>query len=226
VRFIQRWLVVVVSLIAGCNQVVYVLPPTEILLRIHCDQVDLCAATKELRITLSVLNATWKAREPVSIVRETFRWPVEIPITPSKLEYSARTFEVVVEALDVEKKVLVQSRAITNFVVNAWRVLNVPISVCEGHAVEEGFLCNTDSACHGDSCSTCVEGSCQPVTVTPSDRLPAWEAPLEECVRQDACGYGRCVYTDDDYACVCASGPPDPGGKGCSVDEPPPSSDI
>lgn len=149
-----------------------VLAPTQVMLRVDTDPA-LREPLTALRFRVALREGdTWKAGAPIDIPRaELRRWPVDIPLTPTKKADDAKWFEVVVEAL-VGDDVVAQTRHISGFVEDDRRLLKLSIQACPTASVGPRGVC-ADEDCAGDDCTTCVaDGQCARVPTTKPDDLP------------------------------------------------------
>jgi hypothetical protein len=204
-------LVVLASLaISACDETKVVAAPTQIMLRIASTDETLLEGLTHVRASVSLREGdTWKKPVVATLAKDALRWPVDIPILPRVSADALKQFEVVVEALAGDE-VLAQGRAVTSFVPNERRVLEMWLYACAVH--EESFVC-ADTGCHGETCTACtMSGICAPVGVTTPDSLRPLDPGGYEDGGMDASGPaevdGDAAADADDIEADIQAGPP------------------
>lgn len=167
----RRVLLTIIALMSslGCKSEVVTQEPTQITLR-----MDLSPAVREqaqsLRVAIAAQESkAWSERGTRTLKLAGLPLPIDVPVVPGEGAPRDQTFEVVVDALGANGKVLVQARAITQFVPREQRVLTLALAPCG--AAPLGKLCEGDADCHGVTCQTCVQGTCQSTPIVPGSQL-------------------------------------------------------
>jgi EGF-like domain len=172
-------LVVCVLAVMGCSEARTAATKTQVTLRIQVQGAALLEKMTHVRVSLLRKDAQWVAAGSATIPIERIRWPLDVPIFPRAEDSISKPFEAIVDALAGDER-LAQTRAISSYVPNSLRVLEVWLHACPEH--EQGFVCAADD-CHGQECEICaVDGSCEAVGVTDPRDLPAFnpkEVPTE-----------------------------------------------
>jgi hypothetical protein len=161
-------------LVVGCASEKLVAAPTQVMLRIYNNDTALTERMTTLEVAFSLLEGSTYREYPVKrFPRSALVWPVDVPIIPGTHADEFKQFEVVVRAL-ADEDVLAEVRAITSFVPDQRKVLEVWLFLCPGHD-DAPFVCESPG-CHGEQCQTCLaDGSCGPVGVTDPGGLPVFE---------------------------------------------------
>lgn len=162
-------------------------PATQVTLRIEAEpQVQ--AVMYDLSVQLNSYERatkTWEPSEQRVLTLEKINWPVDIVILPQRGDAS-RIFEVVIEARDADRQVLVQERSITGFAPHDNRLLQIYLNVCRGRL---GVTC-ADTDCTGPNCKVCGVSKCEPVPMMTGDDLPPIDEPdpePAECKKPEGC---------------------------------------
>lgn len=155
----------------GCPSSKVVSAPTQVMLRIYNNDPALSEQMTTLEVAFSLLEGDTYREYPVKRFDQAkLAWPVDVPIIPGKHGDEFKQFEVVVRAL-ADERVLAEARAVTSFVPEERRVLEVWLYMCPGHD-EPSFACATPD-CHGESCEVCLaDGNCRAVGLTTPTDLP------------------------------------------------------
>ncbi len=122
---------------AGCDtEIREVLATTQVTLRVTSEDPALRARIDELRASLWLLeDAGPSLRSHVNIPGTELRWPVDIPIVPSRAEDEDAAFEVAVEAWG-EGRLLVEKRVRDRFMRKTVRMVLVPLTDDQADAGE------------------------------------------------------------------------------------------
>lgn len=158
---------------AGCEgETTTVVAATQLLVSVDFSP-QLRSDTDSLRASVFTRSSgTWAAGSSVTLSTKSLRWPVDLPLLPSKPAHETADVEVVLEALSTGK-VLAETRVLSRFVPNQHRSLRALLEVCRG---EPGLVCS-EAGCHGEACTICgPSGACVGVTSTvaePSLQLDA-----------------------------------------------------
>jgi hypothetical protein len=151
------------SAIVGCEgETKTVTAATQLLVSV--DFVEgLRTSADSLRASVYIRSANvWERGSSVTLSTAGLRWPVDLPLLPSKSEHESADIEIVLEALK-DRQVLAETRLLSHFVHNEHRTLRALLAVCRG---EVGLVCSP-AGCHGDACSICgPSGACVPVVLT------------------------------------------------------------
>lgn len=168
-----RWLALGSVLLTACGPKL-VTASTQVMLRVYNDDPALLAQMRDLSVSFALRqNGSWHTYPKKTFAKKGLSWPVDIPIIPTRKEDRFKQFEVVVRALS-GATVLAETRAVSSFVPDQRRVLEVWLYSCEGH--DPGFAC-AEPNCHGELCSVCqTDGTCRPVGASDPHALP----PLTE----------------------------------------------
>jgi hypothetical protein len=224
-----------VLLLGACRPKVEQVPATQVVVRIEADP-EVRAVLAQLRVrTASEQNGRWVERNRKTFAQAALKWPVDIVLTPRMESEADRPFEVIVEALRADERVLVQARVLTAFVLRETRVLPLQLARCGDQSL--GFLCDTEE-CLGPECETCVNGRCAstpfvrpeslaPFTppgdadddvTPPGDADDGSDAGPELCDLSACAPEATCKLSGEEAVCAC---PPGYWGDGtsCTRDE-------
>ncbi|MDB4976254.1 MAG: hypothetical protein JWN48_4595 [Myxococcaceae bacterium] len=149
------------GLLPACSSVVYEDAPTQVLLRLSCDDEALLAQMQSLRIAVSTLeDGQWSEAKPLVLDIAELEWPVEIPVFPRRGSDSSRMFQVVAQALKAGKP-LAETRVVANFANGVHQILERDLFSCPTHAAH--YICQ-ERPCDGEECLVCGKtGSCDAV---------------------------------------------------------------
>lgn len=214
----------------ACGDDVRVLARTQLTLRVSASD-EVREQLAKLRVSVAIAR-----RDRAELVFERAQlamWPVDLHVAPGLDNESTALVEVVAEAIDESGVVLVQQRALTQFLPRAKRVLPIGLARCGTQQL--GALCDA-RGCIGETCLTCVAGGCasapyfdpaQLVELTPSPGVrsdppitigaPATSetgAPRRDCSSPDTD-----VRCDDQQTCngveQCDPSAPSADARGC-----------
>lgn len=100
------------------------------------------------------------------------------PIVPASKNALTVLFEVIVDALDGDKR-LAQTRAVASYAINSLRLLEVWMHNCAGQPA----AC-MQTGCHGPDCDVCdPAGDCAPVGLSEGRELPFFDPAMIPTVR-------------------------------------------
>ncbi len=176
------WLVLLMALsLIGCPESETVTAKTQVTVRIHSDDDALLSQMTELRIAIwRETDSGWAQRSVGTVPAGEIRWPLDVPVTPSSKAAVDLPFEVIIEAWSGDTR-LAQTRAVTKYVPDSARVLDLWILSCPRD--EANYVCAPDD-CHGTSCPACsADGACDAVGLRSADEIyntseaPALKAP-------------------------------------------------
>jgi cysteine-rich repeat protein len=161
------------SLVGSCSPEIKD-APTQIMVRVDSSNSQLKASFSELRVSLARREGDhWEQGSQQTLSSKIIkgRWPIDLPVVPRSPGDDFKQFQVV---LDLMKggKLLAQNRAVTTFLPNERKMLELWIEACPGH--DAGFVC-AESDCEGAACEVCnpADGTCIPVGVTDPKKLSA-----------------------------------------------------
>ncbi|MDB4976144.1 MAG: hypothetical protein JWN48_4485 [Myxococcaceae bacterium] len=157
------------SLSTGCKSDVKTVPATEVVARIEAAPAVL-RAMASLRVrTSGEQDGTWVNRNDVMFASGELTWPVDIVVAPRSEAQASSYFELVIEALDADQNVLVQTRALSPYVLRQSRVLALSLDPCGSHPL--GYVCEPNPSCQGPDCLTCLGAGCGKTPLVPRDGL-------------------------------------------------------
>jgi hypothetical protein len=161
------------SLVGSCSPEIKD-SPTQIMVRVDSSNSQLKASFSELRVSLARREGDhWEQGSQQTLSSKIIkgRWPIDLPVVPRSPGDDFKQFQVV---LDLMKggKLLAQNRAVTTFLPNERKMLELWIEACPGH--DAGFVC-AESDCEGAACEVCnpADGECIAVGVTDPKKLSA-----------------------------------------------------
>jgi pimeloyl-ACP methyl ester carboxylesterase len=176
--WLRAWWPVCMLLWAACGELREVDAPTQVMLRIHNEDDALLARMTDLRVSLFRRETgRWLARGSNVHSMRQLKWPVEIPILPSSGAAATKDFEVVIEALAGEQ-VLAETRVVSSFAANDWRILDASLFVCPR---APGLPTCAPAGCHAETCEQCTpQRSCAPVLRVEPTSLPRFDPKLSK----------------------------------------------
>jgi len=140
--------------LAACASDEEQLATTQVTLRIDADEA-LRARTTSLRAVLYVQGATgFTPRSELRIDKPTLRFPLDLPILPSRDADRGATLEVLLETYE-GTTLRARSRAVTQFEQNLRKTVFTSIASC----TRASLLCSPDD-CHGADCQVCRGDAC------------------------------------------------------------------